>query len=527
MKKKLLTLLCALPFLANAQFSENFDAATTVPAGWTVLNGGDAAGFIFSVGAPGSALSQPNAAQINYSAAAHDDYLVTPAITVTAGLNDRLYYFVKSQDPLFLENYAVKISKTTPTAAAFTDVVTANAPAPGEWTKFSIDLTPYLGQTIYVGFHATSADKFRLLFDNVVNGTAPTAIPGCPVSLTAPANNATEVAYNNAVFTWTAPTSGGPVESYDLYVDTNPNPTTKVAVTVNPTITLTNLVGNTTYYWKVVSKNAAGEATGCSISTFKTKVDPFAPYCGPLTYSSGVEPISSVQFGGMTNASSPVIAGATPHEAFTDKIANVNAGGTYPITLQGNTGGASYTNRFIVFVDWNQDGDFLDEGETYFAGTTGAVTLVGSTGADGKTAVGSITVPATATLGNTRMRIKKNFGSTAYPNPCSSAGTLAAPALTGYGQAEDYTVTVGPVLGTSDLSKDQLSVYPNPVKDILNVTTSDRKVMEVAFYSMDGKLVKSLKENISNIDVSSLPKGVYIVKVKTSETEKSFKVIKE
>lgn len=525
MKKKLLPLLLVLPFLASAQFSENFDAGTVKPVGWTVLNGGDTNGFIFGPGAPGSSLTQPNAAQINYSAAAHDDYLITPPITVTAGLNDRLYYFVKSQDPAYLEAYAVKISKTTPVAAEFTDVITPTANASGEWTYFSVDLSAYMGQTIYVGFHATSADKFRLLFDNVVNGTMPTVAPDCPLALTGPAAGATGVNYDTVNFTWTAPTTGGPVEHYELYLDTNPNPTTKKGITVDAKLAVSGLEGGTTYYWKVVSKNGAGDATGCLVSSFTTKANPFSPYCGPLTYSSGVEPMTGIDFGGMTNTSSPAVAGAVPHETFLDKVATVEQGGTYPITLQGNTAG-NYTNRFIVFVDWNQDGDFLDAGETYF-GTT-ALTIMGSTGVDGKTAVGNIVVPEGAMLGNTRMRVKKNFGTAAYPNPCASAGTLAAPALTGYGQAEDYMVTVKePGLGVSNTTKGQMSVYPNPVKDLLNIESAYRKVTEVAFYSMDGKLVKTVKENVSSINVSILPKGVYIVKVKTSDAEKSFKVIKE
>lgn len=169
MKTKLFFSIFLLPFLANAQFSQNFDAATTAPTGWTVINGGDANGFIFDVGAPNSAYSSPNAAQINYSATAHNDYLVTPAITVTAGVNDRLTYYVKNQDPLYVEDYAVKISTTTPTAAAFTTTITPSAGAPNTWTQFTINLVPYIGQTIYVGFHATSTDKFRLLFDNIVS----------------------------------------------------------------------------------------------------------------------------------------------------------------------------------------------------------------------------------------------------------------------------------------------------------------------------------------------------------------------
>lgn len=530
MKTKLLAMLFALPFLASAQFSQNFDAGTTTPAGWTVINGGDTNGFIFGPGAPRSVYSLPNAAQINYSTAAHDDLLITPAITVTAGVNTRLTYFVKNQDPNYVESYAVKLSTTTPTAAAFTTVLTPVAPAPSQWTFFSIDLSSYVGQTVYVGFHATSPDMFRLLFDNINNDIAPTVIPNCP-ALVSPTNGQTGVNPNAATLTWTAPASGGAVDSYELYLDTNPNPTTLV-----PSSYLfadfNNLLGNTTYYWKVVAKNAAGVAVSCQTNSFTTGAS-LAPYCfGNLLFSNGVEPITSVQLSNMTNTSSELLTSPS-HENFASKIANVEQGGTYPITFKGNTDGNNAT-KFVVYIDWNQDGDFLDTGEVYFGTTATAVTLTNSTGVDTKTATGNIVVPATATLGATRMRVKKNYatGTTFYLSPCYSSGaTLSATSGTaGYGQAEDYTVNVvpaGSLAVNESNAKPKLGVYPNPMKDILNVSTADRKVTEVTFYSADGRLVKSVKDNISAINTDDLKSGVYVVKVKTSDAEQTFKVIKE
>ena len=47
MKKILLSSFLALGIFANAQFVQNFDAGTTTPAGWTVINGGDPNGFLF------------------------------------------------------------------------------------------------------------------------------------------------------------------------------------------------------------------------------------------------------------------------------------------------------------------------------------------------------------------------------------------------------------------------------------------------------------------------------------------------
>lgn len=530
MKAKLLAMLLALPLLAHAQFSQNFDAGTTTPAGWTVINGGDANGFIFGPGAPRSVYSLPNAAQINYSASAHDDLLITPAITVTAGVNTRLTYFVKNQDPNYVENYAVKLSTTTPTAAAFTTVLTPEAPAPNKWTFFSVDLSAYVGQTVYVGFHATSADMFRLLFDNINSDVAPTVLPNCP-TLVSPANGAS-VDANAATLTWTAPTSGGQVDSYEVYLDTNPNPTTLV-----PSSYLfadfNNLQGNTTYYWKVVAKNAAGVAVGCQTNSFTTG-DSFVPYCfGNLQFTSGVEPITSVQLSNMTNTSSELLT-SPAHEKYINKVATVEQGATYPITLKGNTDGNS-TNKFTVFIDWNQDGDFLDAGETYFGTAATVVSITNSTGIDTKTATGNIAVPATATLGTTRMRVKKNYTSatgTFYLSPCFSSGALSTSTsgTAGFGQAEDYSIMVvapGTLAVNESKTKPTVGVYPNPMKNVLNVSTAERKITEVTFYSADGRLVKSVKENISSINTDDLKSGVYLVKVKTSDSEQTFKVIKE
>jgi len=275
---KKITFLFTLFFgiVASAQFSENFDGAITAPPGWTVINGGGPSGFIFGVGAPGSAFSAPNAAQINFDAVAHDDYLVTPAITVTAGLNDRLTYYVKNQDPDFVESYEVKLSSTTPTADAFTVTVTPLAEAPNTWTQFTIDLTPYLSQTIYIGFHAVSADQFRLLFDDVVNDTPPALAPNC-ATLLVPDDETVDAPYLSLDLEWSAPTTGGSVASYDVYLDTNADPTTLLGNQTGLSRTVTDLLPETTYFWKVIAKNSAGEAVDCSIFSFTTMAIP--GYC--------------------------------------------------------------------------------------------------------------------------------------------------------------------------------------------------------------------------------------------------------
>ena len=87
----------------------------------------------------------------------------------------------------------------------------------------------------------------------------------------------------------------------------------------------------------------------------------FAPYCGPLAFTT-IEPITLVKFAGINKTSSEVIGGTPAHEDFRTSVGDVGQGSSYEITLKGNTGGG-FTNRFVVFIDWNQNGNFNDPDE--------------------------------------------------------------------------------------------------------------------------------------------------------------------
>ena len=151
------------------------------------------------------------------------------------------------------------------------------------------------------------------------------------------------------------------------------------------------------------------------------------PYCA-FNVTSNVEPITHVVFDGIDNTTSPTVNGTPALEDFTAIVGNVAPGDTLTMTLQGNSDG-SFTNYFMVYVDWNHDGDFADAGESYAAGS-----ITNSTGTDSQQAVSSIAVPAGALLGPTRMRITKKYNS-ATASACESVS---------YGQAEDYTLLVSP-----------------------------------------------------------------------------------
>ncbi|QAA80986.1 T9SS type A sorting domain-containing protein [Aequorivita sp. H23M31] len=91
---------------------------------------------------------------------------------------------------------------------------------------------------------------------------------------------------------------------------------------------------------------------------------------------------------------------------------------------------------------------------------------------------------------------------------------------------DDFTAGVG-VLSTENFVPEVFSVYPNPVKDILNIS-SKVAVDQVVVYDILGKVV--LQANPGKIspaiDMSSLSSGTYMVKVKIGNNSKIVKIVK-
>lgn len=72
----------------------------------------------------------------------------------------------------------------------------------------------------------------------------------------------------------------------------------------------------------------------------------------------------------------------------------------------------------------------------------------------------------------------------------------------------------------------QLSVYPNPASDNLNINSSEN-ISELSIYNILGQKVKQVKvnSNESTIDVSSLNSGTYIITINTATGSKTEKIV--
>ena len=536
MKKNLFFLtLLSFPFLGNAQiFQEDFSSPESFSS-WTVIDGDGLT--------PASSMSHINSAWVRYNrggqtpnyggpdndfaaistswytpAGTSNDWLISPTVTIS-GTNPHLIWDAKAQDGNYPDGYRVMLSTTGGNTIADFDVELFSITAEySDWETRKIDLASYIGQSIRFAFVNNSTDQYVLLIDNIlIDEYVPLSAPSC-ATLISPENGAVGVPYNPSIpLEWEAVTEGT-VSGYNVYFGRSENQLTLLGNTPQTSVGITQGLADTTYYWQIVPINEDASAIGCPVYSLTTESSPFSPYCGPIEYGFTVEEITNVSFAGINNTTSST--SEVSHEIFLDQIGEVTQGETYEIRLSGNTEG-EYYNKFHVYFDWNQNGIF-DESEYVEI----VDRLFNSSGTDGAFVSQNITVPADAVIGNTRMRVKKEYVMTSDlvgdSSPCDDTSY--------FGQAEDYTINVSPSedLGLSEVNKTTIQVYPNPVVDFLSINTKER-IKVVTITDITGKLISNVKFNSkeNKVDFSDLASGVYIVKIETEKGIKSFKVIKK
>jgi len=330
---------------------------------------------------------------------------------------------------------------------------------------------------------------------------APTTVPGC-VTISTPVNGATNVVPNPTTLNW-ASVNGA--TSYKVYAGTTSGGTeiANGASTTAPTYSLF-LQPNTSYYVKVIASNNIGDATGCSEITFTTGNFVYCASSGTTDTNTGLA-ITRVVLSNLDNTST--------RATYTDYTGTVTAAGierqrSYTISITNGSTTGYYTNDVAyAWIDYNHDGVFDDSTERT-AITVNAVT-----------STASITVPANAVIGVTRMRVR--YSNSGGANSNTACGTAT------YGEVEDYAVEIKEFLAVSDTNKvNNVSVYPNPFADVLKI--SDIKgVKSISVNDISGRQVKTFASS-AELNLSNLKQGLYIVNLKMEDgSVKSFKAIKK
>lgn len=270
--------------------------------------------------------------------------------------------------------------------------------------------------------------------------TAPT------VSTYSPADNATGVAISsNLVLTFNENVQKGTGNIYIKKVSDNSIVQTidvtnavvgisGAVVTINPP---SDLVISTDYYVMIdagaIKDLANNNFAGISVTTTWNFTTAGLTYCTSNGNTSYQTSVTNVTLNTINNTTAKPAA----YNDYTSTSTSLQQNESYNLSVSVNTAG-SFTLHTFAWIDWNIDGDFADAGESFDLG-------VATNTASGTTSLSplSITVPITATVGTTRMRVSTRYSSD--PTTCG----------TGFdGEVEDYSIVVvaaGPTFTLSSL----------------------------------------------------------------------------
>ena len=84
-------------------------------------------------------------------------------------------------------------------------------------------------------------------------------------------------------------------------------------------------------------------------------------------------------------------------------------------------------------------------------------------------------------------------------------------------------------LSTEEFSQSRINVYPNPVKDILNIKSDIPNIESITITDLNGRTVKSINYNTVsevNCNISDLNSGIYFLRIASTDGILDKKIIK-
>lgn len=445
-----------------------------------------------------------------------NSWLFTQGLELTGGTAYRLSYKYANYLTSYSEAMAVAYGAGA-NAASMTNALADHPSINNNAVNTNVvEFTPVADGVYYIGFKCYSGpNEYYLYLDDIsvilLDNCSGTPNPG---ATTGPGSICAGIP-----FTVGFENDPGQIGGYTYQWETSSDGSNWANAPGNSTET-TYATSQTAETWYRVRMTCSGDLNATSAPLHVTMTPATACYCSSNFTSVDYEHITHVSFAGIDNTSSGIVGGPVD---YTDQVAQVQAGATFPMSV---TITADFSEYVYAFIDWNQNGILNDVGEVY--------TLAANVEEPGPYTL-NIAVPADAALGTTRMRVMLAWnGST--PDPCASLS---------YGEAEDYSVNVaelvdcegvtgGPALpGTpcvtaagqdglwnddcvcvegmgveGSAAKEAFSLHPNPASTELFITTPNGQPAQVRVFDMLGQLVLE-KDQATRLNVAHLAPGTY------------------
>ena len=365
-----------------------------------------------------------------------------------------------------------------------------------------------------------TAYDWRVRADNCAtysNSTFATQTPcNSPASITSGS-----ITSSGAVISWPA-VAGASNYQIQYKLATSTTWLTAASAHTTTSYTLSGLTANTLYNVQVRTNCAS--STSAYIGTQFTTAIQTINYCASKGNNVSFFWVDYFKLGTITRTSA-ADAGYYNGSAM---VTNLIRSTSNTISFSPGYANTLYRVYWRVWIDYNKDGDFVDAGEQIVSqSTTGAGTYNVN-----------FTVPASAALGQTRVRVSMKYS--AYSTSCETFT---------YGEVEDYTVNIVSTtnakkeLAAAKISTDSnpessltdilANVYPNPASHelFINFKNQSSKNMKIAI--IDSKGIEKYKYTLAEehsaygIDISGYTPAVYFLKLEQGSNRKTLKFVKE
>lgn len=348
--------------------------------------------------------------------------------------------------------------------------------------------------------------------------------------------NVSNISFNGATLSWTAvPGSAG----YQWVATTSPTPPASGATASAPTANATGLSGGTTYYVHVRNNCGAAGFSPWVTTTFTTTSSCTPPSnilvtnIGPTGAHIQWDPVpGSVGFEYVVDnvPLSPTVAGS-PIAFNSYTPANLLSATRYYVHIRTNCGPGGFspwvTVQFTTDTLCFAPVAVIDD----ITGTTARISWQPEVNAvNYQYLVSANIVPpfsgyATTATNYNAKGLQKNTQYYFHLRAYCGGNDISSWRSTGFVTNEQAT-------GITSVNEDKfVTVYPNPVTDILTIKLSDanRKDGVVTVADITGRVLRSvtLLSVENQIDMRGLPAGVYLVRYKDSDHDNNFKIIKQ
>ena len=266
---------------------------------------------------------------------------------------------------------------------------------------------------------------------------------------------------------------------------------------------------------------------GCAIALYGTvnaQISDPSPYCASA-FDNNYNMFNNIIIRGTTLSFGAMGSFGTtnPYQFYnTTTFPTIHRGDTVSITLNVFAVNDMEPAYFAIWIDYNHNNTF-ESTELVMQNANTTMALLPTWGAPVSPISKTITIPATATAGTTRVRLMR--GSTpAFSGTYSSTFTLSPCQATGgfsYGCTYDMNLNIATATGVEQtVTNNVMNVYPNPAGNNVRIDLPsgvEGKLVEIM--DVMGKVVSVVSATSQNntVNTNALQPGLYTLKVTTTD----------